>query len=165
MCLLGCLERAVEWFNQYAFTQTAIYGKPYCVVVQDTWNLLKSSGISALINDDLTGTALVFAALGSGLVGAAGAGVLARTVLQEPLWGLWALIGGLTALGITLIALEVVASGVTAFFVCYAEDPATLQNTKPELQAAMNDAIHKHETASGKVIVQGNRKGGGGARR
>ena len=165
LCLLGCLEQAVEFFNEYAFTHIAIYGKPYCAAARDTWHLLQSSGINALINDDLTGTALMFAALGSGLVGAGGAAVLARTVLSEPLWGLWALIGGLTALGVTMVALEVVASAVTAFFVCYAEDPAALQNSKPELQAALAQAVQRHRTASGKVVVQSNRKQPQAARR
>jgi hypothetical protein len=27
LCILGCLERMIEYFNTYAFTQIAIYGK------------------------------------------------------------------------------------------------------------------------------------------
>ena len=30
MCSLGCIEGLLRYFNQYAFTQVAIYGKSYC---------------------------------------------------------------------------------------------------------------------------------------
>ena len=81
-------------------------GKPHCKAASDTWNLLQSSGITALVNDDITGAALFFAALISGLIGAAGGAILARGPLDEPMWGLWALFSGLIAMGAVLIALE-----------------------------------------------------------
>lgn len=44
-CMLACLDRLVSYFNVYAFTQVAIYGKPYCEAAKDTWNLLLRCGI------------------------------------------------------------------------------------------------------------------------
>jgi hypothetical protein len=32
-CLLSCIEELLEYFNKYAFTQVAIYGKDYCTAV------------------------------------------------------------------------------------------------------------------------------------
>jgi hypothetical protein len=32
-CLLACIEDILEYFNKYAFTQVAIYGKDYCTAV------------------------------------------------------------------------------------------------------------------------------------
>lgn len=128
-------------------------GKPYCQAASDTWNLLQSSGITALVNDDITGAALFFAALISGLVGAAVAALLARGPLDEPMWGLWALFGGLIALGIVLIAMEVVGSAVVAFFVCYAEDPVALRTTKPHLFESMANAQSRHRGARPKVYA------------
>jgi len=144
LCLLDMLERAVTWFNIYAFTQVALYGKPYMQAASDTWQLLKTSGVSALINDDITGPVLFFASLMTGLVGAGAAGVLAKTVWHEPMWGLWALLGGLIALSVCLVGMEVVASGVVALFVCWAEDPEALRRTKPHLHDAMCGAIGEH---------------------
>jgi len=144
MCLVDMLERAVTYFNVYAFTQVAIYGKPYCQAAKDTWALLASSGISALINDDLTGTVLFFASLMSGLIGAAVGGILAKGIFSVPLWGLWALVGGLVALFICMVAMEVVSSAVTALYVCWAEDPSALLNTKPHLHSAMMGYIGQH---------------------
>jgi hypothetical protein len=148
LCLIDMLERAIAYFNIYAFTQIAIYGKPYCKAASDTWALLTSSGIQALINDDITGAVLFFASLMTGLVGAATAGILAKTILPVPLWGLWALVGGLLSMGICIVAMEVVASAVVALFVCWAEDPQAMLNTKPHLYAAMTGAIGQHRIAS-----------------
>lgn len=44
VCLLRCLDQLIQFFNQYAFAQVAIYGKTYCDAAKATWNLLKSRG-------------------------------------------------------------------------------------------------------------------------
>jgi hypothetical protein len=43
-----------------------------------------------------------------------------------------------------LVGLEVVASGVVAFFVCWSEDPAQLNRTHPEAYAKMLAAVGGH---------------------
>jgi hypothetical protein len=90
-CVLGCLERMVEYFNVYgkdtrtstqkhlcahimhtrsthlrtctAYTQVAIYGKDFITAAKDTWALFKARGFDMLINDDLTGMVLLMGAL------------------------------------------------------------------------------------------------------
>lgn len=52
-CLVGCIEHLLQYFNIYAFAQVAIYGKSYCQAAKDTWSLISSHGIQAIINDDL----------------------------------------------------------------------------------------------------------------
>ncbi|RUS13937.1 plasma-membrane choline transporter-domain-containing protein, partial [Endogone sp. FLAS-F59071] len=55
VCFLNCIEGLVEYFNHYAYTEVAIYGKPFCAAAKDTWNLIKDRGIEAIINDNLVG--------------------------------------------------------------------------------------------------------------
>jgi cytochrome c biogenesis factor len=100
--------------------------------------------MNAVVNDNIISAVLFFASFMSGLVGAAVAGILARSVLTTPLWGLWALVGGLIALFVCMVAMEVVSSAVVALFVCWAEDPSALLNTKPHLHAAMTGALGQH---------------------
>lgn len=50
-CIISCIEDLVEYFNQYAFTQVAIYGKDYCTAAKATWELVKTKGVDAIIND------------------------------------------------------------------------------------------------------------------
>jgi len=38
-CWINYLESWVEYFNKYAFTQVAIYGKPFMEAGKDTWRL------------------------------------------------------------------------------------------------------------------------------
>ncbi len=52
-CLLTCLQRMIQYFNMYAFCHVAIYGTSYIQSAKQTWSLLRSKGIDALINDDL----------------------------------------------------------------------------------------------------------------
>jgi hypothetical protein len=36
--------------------QVAIYGKTYCRAAKDTWHLVHSHGIQAIVNDNIIGT-------------------------------------------------------------------------------------------------------------
>ena len=36
LCLLGCIERLIRYFNKYAFAQCAIYGSSVCLISFDT---------------------------------------------------------------------------------------------------------------------------------
>lgn len=53
----------------------AIYGKDFCTAGKDTWRLIKSRGIDAIINDSLIGNVLGFGMLFTGLF-AGGFGLL-----------------------------------------------------------------------------------------
>merc|ERR1711916_133773 len=47
-CLLGCIENLVRYFNTYAFTQVAVYGKDYITAAKDTWSLFLSHGFDII---------------------------------------------------------------------------------------------------------------------
>jgi len=141
MCILNCLDAIVQYFNIYAFTQIAIYGKPYCEAAKDTWELLKNKGIDAIINDDLTGTVLAFGCIIGGLFGAVLGAVLGYLVIPVPNWWIWPIVGFLIGYAMTLVCMEVVASGIVALFVCFAEDPQALNETKPEVYNRFRNAL------------------------
>jgi len=144
LCLLNCLDSLITYFNVYAFTQVAIYGKPYCEAAKDTWTLIKNVGIDAIINDDIIGSVLSFASLVGGCMVAAAGGVIAHFVFDIANWGYWVLIAFIIGFAMTMICMEVVASGVCALFVCFSEDPAALQQSKPEVYALFFTALTGH---------------------
>merc|ERR1712083_982787 len=80
------------------------------------WSLLKSKGIDALINDDLTG----FAILGS---------VLGHIGSNAP--EMYAFFGFLVGFYLCLTILQIVTSCVITLFVCYAEDPHAMSENRP----------------------------------
>lgn len=59
-CIMGFVEWLVSYFNHYAYTFVALYGKAYLPAAKDTWNVVKARGIDALINDCLIDHLLTF---------------------------------------------------------------------------------------------------------
>jgi hypothetical protein len=138
-CCLSLIQGLVEYFNYYAYTQVAIYGKPYLKAAQDTWSLVKSRGVDAIVNDNVIGTCTSLLSLAIGVI----CGVLVFFVVKvfygKPneisiTMGVIALI---LSLIISAISLQIINWGATTTFVCLAEDPESLQRTKPELYRAI----------------------------
>jgi hypothetical protein len=136
-CILGLIQDLLEYFNKYAFAQVAIYGKDYCTAAKDTWALVKSRGIDAVINDSLIGNVLSMGGLFIGLLtGGVGCLVvyLSPTIPND---AIYFLVIGFSGLFIGLVQFSVIAgvidSGVVTTFVCLAEDPQALAITKPGL--------------------------------
>lgn len=130
-CLLTCLERVIQYFNVYAFAHVAIYGESYIVSAKNTWQLLRVQGLSALINDDLTGFAILSGALIGGLLCGTFGAVFARFVLDSGYMSTYAIFGFFIGFYLCLTVLHVVSSCVVALFVCYAEDPRSLECNHP----------------------------------
>jgi len=144
LCLLGCLDSLVTFFNTYAFTEVAICGKDYCSAARDTWHLLMESGLTLIINDNLIGGVVAFACFMGGLVGGVVGGVMSYYVFELSRWVIWAVVGFLLCLATTSVAMETVYSGTCALFVCFAEDPAALHQTKIEVYMEFQRALSGH---------------------
>lgn len=65
-CILGCLQSLMEYFNRWAFVYVGIYGYKFTQAGKAVFDLFKQRGFDAIINDDLIGNVLSFAALGVG---------------------------------------------------------------------------------------------------
>lgn len=137
MCLLDIVEDLVRYFNYYAYTQIAIYGKSYIQASKDTWQLIKSRGIDAIINDDLIGTCISICVLSISLVSYLVALLVSLIFYPTHNHILESLISLATVI-IPLVALKIIGTGATTIFVCLAEDPAALQRSKPDLFNAIN---------------------------
>jgi len=138
VCLLACIERIMRYFNKYAFAQCAIYGTSFWQSAKRTWDLFMSNGISALINDDLSGLALTCGAvLGAVVSGVAGFFVANAFYDNVALAVYLGLVGAMFGYYVVVIILLVVASGVVALFVCFAEDPAACAQNRPEAYAKL----------------------------
>ncbi|KAI8884849.1 DUF580-domain-containing protein [Backusella circina FSU 941] len=137
-CIVGCAQGLFEWFNYYAFSGVAIYGKPFVPTARNTWSMIKDRGVEAMINDSLIGNVLFMGGLLVGvLCGLFGYIYLeaARPVYNQD--------GGMTPIVVMVCFLigasmfssiaTVISSGVATTFVCLAEDPQALQRSKPEL--------------------------------
>lgn len=138
-CILGIIQGLVEYFNYYAYTQIAIYGKPYIQAAKDTWSLVKSRGVDAIVNDNLIGTCLGIASLTIGIASGLVVFLLSSIVYGKE-WELSIVVSvvfGIIAIIIPSVAFEIIGAGSTTTFVCLAEDPQSLQRSKPELYNAI----------------------------
>ncbi len=133
-CILCILQDILEYFNTYAFVQVAIYGKGYIEAGKATWELFKARGFGAIINDNIIDTVLGMGAVLVGVLTGAfgylyglGEGKVGTLAIA------FALLAFAIAASIFTIMTTTISSGVTATFVCLAEDPATLARNQPKL--------------------------------
>jgi len=142
-CILGCIENLVNYFNTYAFARVAIYGSTYCEAAKETWELFKNKGCTMIINDDLINGVLGLACLFAAAFAAVITMVFAKVIYDLSEWYYWSLLAACIGFGLTLCAMIVVRSGVVTIFVCFADDPAVLAETKPRENEELTTAWRK----------------------
>ncbi|OLL24959.1 Protein pns1 [Neolecta irregularis DAH-3] len=135
-CLLGFIEGLVQYFNHYAYTQVALYGKKYIQAAKDTWSLIKSKGIDAIINDCLIDNVLTMGTVTIAYICA----FLCYLYLKftkpgyntdDAFTPVIMAFGFLAGLQIGNTATVTIKSGTATLFVVIAEDPAVLRNSFP----------------------------------
>jgi len=154
VCLLGCLERCIEWLTDYAFVYVAIYGTSFMTAGASVVSLLAKSGVGAIAQQTLITPVLNLAALCGALLGgylgylAQGVTGISAQALAESsgLEGNSASYGGLgvcvvlgAAVGwfLTGVGLSPIDAGAKALFVCYAESPEGMVDKSPELHTKL----------------------------
>lgn len=127
-------EYWMQWFNRYAYSYLAMYGKPYLQSARDTFEILKYKGIDILINDSLISTAISLYSILAILVSA---GVLALVFnaneLLKEMGPEMLVIGGvgslITCWFIVSSAINVLDVGCVTFMVGLAVDPDAFTRT------------------------------------
>ena len=147
-CLLGMVESAAEYFNQWAFIYIGLYGYSYMEAGHNVITLFRERGWTSIITDNLTGRVLGMMSfaigLGTGLLAALVALVSAMFVSSGSTVG--AMAGGSLVMGLFLglilasIIFSVVNSAAETIIVLFAEAPAEFQQNHPVLSAEMNQA-------------------------
>lgn len=135
--IVGFIQWMAEYFNHYAYSFIALYGKPYLRAAKETWYMIREKGLDALINDNLVNTALGFYSLFASYIAALFAFLYLRFTtpsynstggFNAPLIAFSFVI----ALQICNIATEVIRSGTATFFIALANDPEVFQASYPE---------------------------------
>lgn len=135
-CFLNIIEWAVTYFNHYAYTVVALYGKAYIPAAKDTWTIIRARGIDALINDCLIDKVL---SMGSFIIGYLSA-LFAYLYLRftKPAYnstgGFYPIIVGFSlviGLQISNIVTVAIRAGTASFFVALARDPDVFRMSYP----------------------------------
>ncbi|CEG48550.1 hypothetical protein PPTG_14520 [Plasmopara halstedii] len=144
-CILGCLQSLMEYFNRWAYVYVGIYGYKFTQAGKAVFELFKQRGFDAIINDDLIGNVLGFAALGVGLICAGAGALIAETTDAMSFHDstvFLAVLGLVVGIGVAVTPLAVIDSSVATIFVCFAEDPAAFQRSHPDLYAPLVQEWH-----------------------
>ena len=139
-CILDLLGDILEYFNDYVYVRIACYGQSYIESAKETFNLFKTTGVEAIINDDLTNWPF-------------GTGFLLCILIVSAVTGLssnWNVVSILISILFSAIfysqTIQVLRSYVKTLFVCWAENPSEFSLNRPEefnqLIVAANNAGH-----------------------
>lgn len=150
-CLLGLVRRAVEYFNQWAIIFVALTGAKYTQAGREAVELFRKRGWSALINDDLVGSALAIVGLMIGAVSAVLGGGVAYVFMGNAangtVAGIVAFFCFLSGMAMASVMLGVLTSAVKTIFVCFALNPVALQATHPAHLSTLCAAWYKAHPA------------------
>merc|ERR1719445_1365265 len=125
----------------YAYTHVAVYGEDYITAAKSTMRLFKSNGFTAIINDNIIGLILGLGVLLGGLLTAMVAALLA-TLIISAWWIPLAVVGLLVGMIMTSLVMNAMTSAVATTFVCWAEDPAAMNQGRPSYFKRITDAAN-----------------------
>ncbi|CDK27676.1 unnamed protein product [Kuraishia capsulata CBS 1993] len=136
-CIVWILNWLVSYFNHYAYSYVALYGKSYLDSAKDTWHFMKYKGIDALVNDMLINPALTLYSLFVAYFSALLAYLFLR--FTKPAYnsdgGYYAPVVAfsfLIGMQLSNIMNSVIRSGTATFFIALAKDPEVFQMSYPQ---------------------------------
>ncbi|GLD92023.1 hypothetical protein PINS_up000556 [Pythium insidiosum] len=144
-CIVGCIQKWVEYFNRFAYAYVGIYGYSFIASGKRAWQLFASKGWSAIANDSLIVNVLLFGKIVVGFVGAAaGWGTVSY---GKPEWtqnvenaeAVLGLSGFLIGYSVADVIMTVVDGAVATVFILFAEDPHSLASS----HASSHESLHK----------------------
>ncbi|RHY32985.1 hypothetical protein DYB32_002007 [Aphanomyces invadans] len=141
-CILNCIESLVEYFNMWAYTYVGIYGFDFRTAGKAVMQLFDSRGWTAVINDDLSSTALSIGAFGVGVLTCVVGLVVAKFAPADWVAGfggddttryvIFGVLGFIAGVSMAMILANLVITALHTIFVCFAEDPVSFQRSHPE---------------------------------
>ncbi len=131
------LDWCVRYFNHYAYSYIALYGKPYLKSARDTYHIFKFKGFDAIINDCIIDTALGIYSFFAGFLAAFASYLyLKKTKPAYNSNGSYyapvVAFSFVVALQICNVISTVTTSGTATFFLCLAKDPEVFQVSYPD---------------------------------
>lgn len=137
-CFMGMIQWLVTYFNHYAYTFVALYGRSYLSAAKDTWTIIRARGIDMLINDSLIDHLLTFTQLLLGYTCA----MLGYLYLRftRPRYNATGGYFAIVTLYSMLIGIQVgatvmvsIRAGTATLFVALAKDPDVFRMSYPQI--------------------------------
>ncbi|OBA26351.1 DUF580-domain-containing protein [Hanseniaspora valbyensis NRRL Y-1626] len=132
--IFSIINWMAQYFNHYAYSFIAIYGKPYLRAAKETYHMFREKGIDALINDNLINVAIGFYATFTAYIATLFTYLFLRFTKPDynsngdytaPLMAFSFLI----SIQIVNIVNETIRSGTATFFICLGNDPEVFMHS------------------------------------
>lgn len=145
--VINCIENAVRYINRYAYAYVAAYGYDFFTSGKLALDLFERRGWTAIVNDNLISYVFSIVAMGIAVLGGIVGGIalpllaiLLTSSASHPMdehaivqsIGVGLIAGAAIAWIVASAVVSLLASAVAMIFVCFAEDPATLQAYHPD---------------------------------
>ncbi|KGG50476.1 hypothetical protein DI09_6p600 [Mitosporidium daphniae] len=143
-CILGCIENLASYFNFFAYTELAIYGRSFVSSAKDCWSLIRRSGVELIVNDVLSGVVLTLGMLAVTVGGSLYGKFLVSIVLYKLTQSAAEIYIFITALEFLLsyaMLAEMIRSGINTSIVCFCEEPRGVQTSNPALYEKYTEVI------------------------
>mmetsp|Transcript_21216 Transcript_21216/g.27400 ORF Transcript_21216/g.27400 Transcript_21216/m.27400 type:complete len:502 (-) Transcript_21216:1243-2748(-) len=143
VCILGCIESLIEYFNKWAFVYVGLYGFSFMDAGKNAMQLFISRGWTAIITDTMLDTVLFMVSLGVALIIGVLSMAIGATLVNNPdsnTMGAAFILGLLIGYGICATLFSIVSSAVNTVIVCYAESPNEFQANHPVLSENMRQS-------------------------
>lgn len=122
------LRNWIQGYHKYAITHVAAYGQCFHVAAKETWILLEKRGLEAIIDEDITSRIVHFSSTGYICLLSS---FLSVFVVSDSF--LISIVYLLVAFNTMCISTQLVISTVKTLHICFAENPARLNDLNPTM--------------------------------
>ncbi len=132
--IIGIIERIMRYFNMYAYTQVALYGKDFITSAKDTMDMFEAKGLTMLINDNLTEIVCFIASIITAILTSicvalpASIAIEGTNVTNSLFYFFMFFVVGYCVSAVMFVQIQ---SAVCTTFVVWAQDPDTMQARRP----------------------------------
>jgi len=139
VCVLGCIEGLIEYFNEWAYAYVAMYRKDFRTSAKLVWNLLKTNGWEAVANDIYTDMVTFVPPVLTGIIVAGLYALYAQYLVRWNTSGvvLGAIAGFLLGFILCNMVMRLIGTVQNVIFLSYLERRNIFARKHPELVAQL----------------------------
>jgi len=141
MCVLQCIENLVRYFNEWAYAYVGMYEKDFRTSASKVWDLLRTNGCEAVVNDIFTDMVILIPPIVTGLFVA---GLVALSAYYLFHWHgdviiVATLVGGLLGFILCNLVMRLISTAQNVIFLSYLENRGRFFNKHPETVGSLEN--------------------------
>eukprot|EP00449_Zooxanthella_nutricula_P011285 CAMPEP_0198494068 /NCGR_PEP_ID=MMETSP1462-20131121/4420_1 /TAXON_ID=1333877 /ORGANISM="Brandtodinium nutriculum, Strain RCC3387" /LENGTH=519 /DNA_ID=CAMNT_0044222795 /DNA_START=10 /DNA_END=1569 /DNA_ORIENTATION=+ len=144
-CIIDCIGDMLEYFNDWAYVQCAVRGVSFMDAAKITYSMMTCANMKYIMSDLLLNSVVSFGTLAVAVIATLTTALATGAVYGTGAAAVGAIMGFFIGLMAGAAALGVVNSGVKTLLACWADDPAPLEHTHPQVHHAFMEKLQAME--------------------